>query len=130
MPLAEAIRKRGFRRWYERQLYESHAHLITGLLCLITMAVAVEMIEFRRSVGGLLALVAVAAAGGGLCVYAWRQFTQRLALAEYLAARATCQACRVYGRFEVLAATPAPESPGGCVLHVRCRNCGHEWAMA
>jgi hypothetical protein len=38
--LDEAIRKRGFRRWYERQLCESHAHLVTGLLSLIMMAIA------------------------------------------------------------------------------------------
>ena len=40
MPLDEAIRKRGFRRWYERQLCDGHAHLVTGLLSLITMAIA------------------------------------------------------------------------------------------
>jgi hypothetical protein len=129
MPIPDAIRKRGFRRWYERQLYESHAHLITGLLCLIAMAVAVEMIEFRKSIGGLLALVAIAAAGCGLCLYTWLRFTQRLALAEYLAARATCAGCNAYGRFEVLAANPELASPAGCVLEVRCRNCGHEWRI-
>ena len=130
MPLHEAIRKRGFRRWYERQLYEGHAHLVTGLLCLIAMAVAIEMIEFRKSVGGLVTLIAIAGAGCGLCLYAWRQFTRALALAEYLAARATCSGCRHYGRFAILASRPAAESPAGCILDVRCRNCGHEWAIA
>jgi hypothetical protein len=60
MPLDEAIRKRGFRRWHERQLYESHAHLVTGLLSLIMMAIAIEMIEFRASAAGLVALVTIA----------------------------------------------------------------------
>jgi len=40
MPLDEAIRKRGLRRWYERQLCDGHAHLVTGLLSLITIAIA------------------------------------------------------------------------------------------
>jgi len=130
MRIDEAIRKRGFRRWYERQLYESHAHLVTGLLCLITMAVAVEMIEFRRSLVDALTLVAVAAVGCGLCVYAWRRFTHILALAEYMAARATCKSCHSYARFEVLASRPVLDTPAGCMLEVRCRRCGHEWMIA
>jgi hypothetical protein len=129
-PIDQAIRKRGFRRWYERQLYESHAHLVTGLLSLIGMAVTVEMVEFRKTVDGFLTLVAVAAAGGGLCLFTWRQFTRRLALAEYVAARATCKACGAYGRFEIQGSRPAAQSPAGCVLEVRCRACSHEWPIA
>lgn len=129
MPLDEAIRKRGFRRWYERQLYESHAHLLTGFLSLIMMALAVEMIEFRSSAAGLVALVAVAAAGCGLCIFAWRQFTRLLFRAEYLAERATCAGCRVYGRFDVVAAKGVADSLTGCMLDVRCRQCGHVWRI-
>ena len=49
MGLADAIRRRGFRRWYERQLIEGHAYLVTGLLSLIMMAISIEMIDFRHS---------------------------------------------------------------------------------
>ncbi len=127
--LADAIRARGFRRWYERQLYESHAHLLTGLLSLIMMAIALEMIEFRKSASHLLLLVAIGVAGSCLCVFAWRRFTFQLSLAEYLAGHATCAACRCYGRLEVLGAHAADDSPAGCVLEVRCRQCGHEWTI-
>jgi hypothetical protein len=129
MLLDEAIRRRGFRRWYERQLYESHAHLVTGFLSLIMMAVAIEMIEFRGSAAGLVALVAIAVVGCGLCLYAWRQFTRLLFRAEHLAERATCAGCREYARFDIVAAKDAPESPAGCTLDVRCRRCGHAWTI-
>ena len=129
MLLDEAISKRGFRRWYERQLYQSHALLVTGLLSLIMMAIAIEMIEFRRTAAGLLALVSIAAVGGGLCLYAWRRFTDLLFRAEYLAERATCAACKVYGRFDILSAKEAADSPAGCSLDVRCRACGHAWSI-
>jgi len=129
MPLDEAIRKRGFRRWYERQLYESHAHRVTGFLSLVMMAIATEMTEFRASAAGLLALVAIATAGCGLCLFAWRQFTRLRARAEYLAEPATCAGCRVYARFDVVAAKEAPGSLTGCTLDVRWRKCGRAWTI-
>ena len=129
MSLADAIRARGFRRWYERQLYESHAHLLTGLLSLIMMALALEMIEFRKSAASLLLLVTIGIAGCGLCIFTWRKFTYLLFRAEYLAERATCGACRGYGRFEVVVAREVPESITGCSLQVRCRQCSHEWTI-
>jgi hypothetical protein len=129
VPLADAIRKRGFRRWYERQLYESHAHLLTGLLSLIMMGVALEMIQFRGSVMALAALVAIGLAGCLLCVFAWRQFTHLLFRAEYVAERATCATCANYGRFEILSAREVRDSLTGCALHVRCRQCRHEWTI-
>jgi hypothetical protein len=129
MPLDEAIRKRGFRRWYERQLYQGHAHLITGFLSLIMMALALEMIEFRGSAAGLIALVSIAIVGCGLCLFTWRQFTWLLFRAEYLAERATCAGCGEYARFDVVASKDAPESLTGCTLDVRCRKCSHSWTI-
>jgi hypothetical protein len=125
----EAIRARGFRRWYEQQLYESFAYMITGFASLVMMAIALEAIEWRRSAAGLLALITVAVVGGGLCVFAWRRFHRLLHRAEYLAERATCAGCGVYARFEVLGARDDPQSPAGCALDVRCRGCGCEWTI-
>jgi hypothetical protein len=130
LSLEEAIRARGFRRWYERQLYESHAHLLTGLLSLLMMAVALEMIEYRGSAAGFAMLVAIAVAGCGLCIFAWRRFTYLLFRAEYLAARATCKACGGYGRFEVIRSRESSDSVAGCELGVRCRQCRHEWTIS
>jgi hypothetical protein len=129
MRLDEAIRRRGFRRWYERQLYESHAYLVTGLLALIMMAIALEVIAFRQSAAGFLALLAIGAAGGATCVFAWRRFTAMLGYAEYVAEQAVCPACHVFARFSIDRAADAPDSPTGCTLDVRCRACGHPWTI-
>lgn len=129
MAIDDALRQRGFRRWYERQLIESHAYLVTGFLALIMMAVALEVIEFRSSAANLLFLVAVASAGGGVCVVAWRRFNETLFRAEALAEQAVCPACGTYGRFEVVSAHDSPDTLSGRVVHVRCRNCAHDWRI-
>ncbi len=130
MRLDDAIRRDGFRRWYERQLYEGHAYLVTGFLALIMMAIALEVIAFRDSAVGLVALIAIGAAGGALCVFAWRRFTVLLGRAEYVAERAVCPACRVYAKFTIEHAGDAPDTVCGCTLAVRCRSCGHGWTIA
>jgi len=40
--LAEGIRKTGFRRWYERQLIESHLYFVTAVLSLIVVGAGLE----------------------------------------------------------------------------------------
>lgn len=130
MGLPDAIRRRGFRRWHERQLIEGHAYLVTGLLALIMMAIAIEMIDFRQSAQGLIALLLVGAAGSALTLYAWRQFTFLLARAEYLAERATCSSCRTYARFAIDRVDANPQAVAGCTLHVQCRKCGYRWSIA
>jgi hypothetical protein len=124
------IGARGFRRWYERQLIDGFAWLVTGVLSLIMMAIAIEMLEFRATAGGLLSLTAIATAGGGLCVVSWLRFHQLLSRAEYLAEQATCSGCRAYGRFNVVASKEFADAPAGCAIDVRCRACGKEWTIA
>ena len=130
MRIDEGIRRRGFRRWYERQLYEACAFLVTGLLALVMMAIALESLGARKSLDGLLVLLAIGAAGGAICVVAWRKFTFLLFRAEYVAERATCPACRVYARFAIDAVDDAAEAVPGCTLHVQCRACAHRWSIS
>ena len=129
MPLDDAFRHRGFRRWYERQLIESHAWLVTALLALIMMAVALEALEFDSRFANVVALVIVALAGGGLVLFAWQRFVRLMARAESLAGQAVCTECRAYGRFEVLNARDSAEAISGRWIRVRCRSCAHEWQM-
>ena len=129
MSVDDAVRERGFRRWYERQLIESHAYLVTGLLSLFMMAIAIEMIEFRESVSNAIMLAAVAAVGGWLTLFAWKQFSRLLFRAEALAEQAVCAQCATYGRFEVLDARDASDSVTGRSFCVRCRKCQYEWRM-
>jgi hypothetical protein len=128
MRFDEALRQRGFRRWYQRQLIEGHAYLVTGILSLIMMGVALETIAFRESLVNALVLALVACAGGWLFIFGNR-FKGLMSTAETLAEQATCTECRTYGRFEVLDARDSLEAPTGRALTVRCRRCEHCWKM-
>ena len=55
---ADAIRKLGFKKWYERQLIESHVYLVTCFLCLILVVAVLEGFSFRAP--GLQPLVTLA----------------------------------------------------------------------
>src|SRR5688500_2468349 len=99
MSIEDAVRKRGFRQWYERQLIEGHAYLVTGLLSLLMTALALETIGFRASIVNSIALALVAAIGAWLSLFAWKQFTKRLSCAQTLAEQAVCGECRTYDKF-------------------------------
>ena len=129
MRLDESLRQRGFRRWYERQLIEGHAYLVTGVLSLIMMAIALETIAFRESIAAALALTLIAGAGGWLFIFAWNRFRGLLTSAEALAEQAVCKQCSVYGRFDILESRHCADAATGYAMHVRCRNCAHEWQM-
>jgi hypothetical protein len=129
MAFDDALRAGGFRRWYERQLIESHAWLVTGFLALIMMAIALEVVEFRETRGGFLLLVVIALSGAALCAVAWKRFTRQLFCAEAMAEQAVCARCETYGRFAVIDAHADPAKISGRAVHVRCRHCGHDWTM-
>ncbi len=46
------IQRYGFRRWYERQLIESHAYLALGFVALIMMLAGVEVMGDMKSSTG------------------------------------------------------------------------------
>ncbi len=133
--IGEDIRRRGFRRWYERQLIESHAYLLTAFLSLILLLAGFEAMDaLRGSPAYYVAVVAVAAAAGTLMWVAWKRFTVLLARAELFAESASCPRCRAWGKFEVLAAEPEsaddpPEAGRPHWLRVRCRRCGEQWRL-
>ena len=63
MEPAAGIRKLGFKRWFERQLIESHVYLATVFLCLILVIVVFE--QLASSAGGLERTLMYAAMIGG-----------------------------------------------------------------
>ena len=73
MQIGKDIARLGFRRWYERQLVESHAYLVGAFLALILLLAGFEALE-HRSLLVTTILVVVAAAAGTFCVVAWRRF--------------------------------------------------------
>jgi hypothetical protein len=133
--IAEQIRKRGFRRWYERQLIESHAYLLTSFLALILLLAGYEALgALRGSPNYYFALVGVSAGAGTLTWVAWKRFTVLLARAELFASSAACPGCQAWGAIEVIAAESAsrddpPEAGRPHWLRVRCRKCGEQWRM-
>lgn len=136
MASLDRIRTDGFRRWYERQLIECHAWLVSWFLALILLVSGLELAgkAASRLTGVLLAL-----AGLAVTVYSWRRYRLLLEIAERLGEQAVCPGCENYAKFRVVASGPAPlpdggdpvlENHGGGVwLRARCRMCGDEWTL-
>ena len=121
MEPARSIARLGFRRWYERRLIESHAWLVTALLCAIVIALSLELLSFERHFlawAGTAGVVFVAAL---IVWHGVRRFLHILSEAERLAGQSTCGACKRYGLFSVIAESPR--------MTVRCRKCAHEWTF-
>jgi hypothetical protein len=135
MKLAEDIRRLGFRRWYERQLVESHAYLVTAFLALILLLAGIESLDYlKRSLLFYGVVIVAAAAAGTLTFIAWRRFITLLQRAELFAGGAECTQCKAWGAFEVIGAEAAGddepvEAGRPHWIRVKCRKCGHDWRL-
>jgi hypothetical protein len=145
MKLQEGIRTHGFRKWYERELLQSHAHLVLAFACAIGLVAAFEAAwRFRGTMDQLTDGVAgIVCAAVGL--WALRRYLYLLHHAEAAANQADCPQCKAYGRLEVAAEPAAPNhavarppsgpspdnQPGDALLPVavRCRQCQHRWTI-
>jgi len=133
----DRIRTDGFRRWYERQLIECHAWLVTWFLGVILLVSGLEVAGAgsRSRVLGVILLLS----GLAITVFSWKRYHLLLEVAERLGEQATCPECETYARFAIKSSGPAPlpdggdpalENHGGGVwLLARCRKCGNEWTM-
>jgi hypothetical protein len=118
---ARSIERLGFKRWYERQLLESHAWLVSCILCALAIAATLEVTGFRlTSFAGFVAFGFVYAAGL-LCWHSLKRYRTIMQQAERLSEQSTCKACRSYAAFSIIAAQPR--------MSVRCRKCAHEWTL-
>ncbi|MBK9520400.1 MAG: hypothetical protein IPO13_01990 [Rhodocyclaceae bacterium] len=137
MAALDRIRTDGFRRWYERQLIECHAWLVTWFLGVILLVSGLEVAGAgsRSRVLGVILLLS----GLAITVFSWKRYHLLLEVAERLGEQATCTGCETYARFSIKSSGPAPlpdggdpalENHGGGVwLLARCRKCGNEWTM-
>ncbi len=125
MGLAEGIRKRGFRKWYERELIQSHGHLLLTVMCSIGLLATVEVHQrgapLSEQLVDLGTLLMFAAVG----LWSLRRYLYLLTHAEAVANQAVCPQCQTYGRFSLTAADLARQQ-----VTVRCRQCEHEWPIA
>ncbi len=135
MKIAEDMRRLGFRRWYERQLIESHAYLVTAFLALILMLAGIESLDYLRgSPMYYVAFIGGAAAAGMLMFITWRRFITLLGRAELFAAGADCPQCKLWGRFDVIGAEAVTdddpvEAGRPHWVRVKCRRCGADWRL-
>ena len=123
LPLAEGIRKVGFRKWYERELLSSHAHMVLALLATVAMLASFEAIRggtISEKLMDILFVIVCAVIG----LWALRRYLFLLMHAEEVANQATCPTCQEYGRFEVV-----DEDRRYQRTRVRCRKCTGLWQI-
>lgn len=122
MRLADGIRKLGFRKWYERELLQSHGHMALTLLCTIGIMGALEASSGSRSQGDRISdmLTMLLCAGAGL--WSLRRYLYLLAHAEAIANQADCPQCGTYARLRLV-------GTDGSRVRVGCRQCSHEWLI-
>jgi hypothetical protein len=122
--LVESFKSIGFRKWYERQLLSSHAHMVLAFLSVIALIGSME--AFRTSQGDTqlanVMFVLVCAAIGG---WALRRYLFLLLRAEQAANQASCPDCGDYGRFRVVGQRPRLQE-----IDVRCRKCSRDWIFS
>lgn len=126
MQVAHYIRERGFRRWYERQLIESHAWLVTALLAALMALAGVEALSVREGWLEFAWSGAVAALGTWLALQAFVRYRQNMLLAGFVCDQASCAGC---GRYGFRAAEGEPPLARPLRLQALCRRCGHRWQV-
>ena len=134
MEPATGIRKLGFKRWFERELIESHAYLVTLFLCLVLVIALFEHLSSRTGGFDRVLMYASMLAGGAIGIFSLNRYIAILFRALRLSRRAICENCGAYSRFSVLDSGRADieEESGrdGTWLKLSCSGCGHEWTMS
>jgi hypothetical protein len=124
MSLGDGIRKHGFRKWYERELLQSHAHLVLTFLCAIGLFAAFEALGRFRSYSDQLFNIAAVFGLGAVGIWALRRYLYLLMHAETLAHQAECPRCRTYARFKLVDGSGSDDE-----LDVQCNKCEHRWRI-
>ena len=124
MELADRIREKGFRKWYEGELLSGHAHLVLCFLCVVGVVAAFKAASRAQSLTERAydGMVVVACAAAGL--WALRRYLYRMTRAEAIAQQADCPQCGTYARF-----TLVQSDPGQRWVRVCCRQCSREWQI-
>ena len=120
MEPARSIGKLGFKKWYERQLLEAHAWLVSCLLCGFAVFALLEGLDFARAAEAVLRAVLMLAASF-VCWVSLQRYAALMLRAWRLAQRSTCPSCGAYAAFRVIGESPR--------IAVHCRKCDHEWIL-
>lgn len=121
--LSDGIRRVGFRKWYERELLSSHAHLVLALLSMIGMVASIEAFTeaslAEKVMDGLFVIVCAV-----IGLWSLRRYLYRMMRAEGVAHQASCGDCGSYGRFKVVGPDLRPGETQVC-----CNKCAHQWTI-
>ena len=121
--LADGVSRIGFRKWYERQLLTSHAHMVLAVLAVIGLLGSFEAL--REGSGDERAMnVVFVLLCAGIGLWALRRYLFLLNRAEDVANQASCGDCGEYGRFRVV-----PGAAAGST-EVCCHRYGHRWTIS
>lgn len=120
----DKVKRLGFRKWYERQLLSSHAHMVLAFLSVIALIGSMEAYHGARGDGQLanvFTMVVCAAIGA----WAMGRYVALLMRAEHAANQASCPDCGEYGRFRVVGHRPRLQE-----MDVSCRKCARDWVIS
>jgi len=133
MRLDDAIRRRLFRKWYERELLSSHAHMVLTFLCGVGIFAAIEAFGQTDSTADRLVDVVAILVCTAVALWAMRRYLYLLNHAEFVASQAECPRCHTYARFNLVEPGSGSNEPGPelqpRLLHVACRQCEHRWTI-
>lgn len=125
-PLADGIRRLGFRKWYERELLSSHAHMTLAILAAVAMLASFEAFQGSSPVDKLVNTGFVVASAG-IALWSLRRYLFLLMHAEELANQANCAGCQAYGQLQLIEEPAMRHTPG--LVPVCCKRCGFRWNL-
>jgi hypothetical protein len=124
--LPEGIRRFGFRKWYERELLSSHAHMALALVSAVALIASFEAFK-GGSWGEKLMDTAFVLICASVSLWALRRYLYLLMHAEEMANQANCGQCKAYGL--LLLDKVRPSEPATRLVPVCCKRCGFRWNM-
>lgn len=125
MDVRQRIRRYGLRKWYERELIQSHAHLVLLLLCTLALLASAEVYASSMPLADQVMVGSCAVVSAALGLWALRRYLYLLSHAEHVADQAVCPRCSTYARLDLRDDAGSKDA----LLQVRCRHCGEDWSI-
>lgn len=125
--LADGIQRVGFRKWYERELLSSHAHMALALVAAVAMMASFEAFH-GASAGEKILNTGFVLLCAAVTLWAMRRYLYLLMHAEELANQANCGQCEAYGLLKLQDAQDRrPQAQR--LVPVCCKRCGFQWNL-
>lgn len=125
--LADGIRRVGFRKWYERELLSSHAHMALALISAVAMMASFEAFQ-GASTGEKFMNTGFVLVSAAIALWSMRRYFYLLMHAEEMANQANCPQCQAYGQLQ-LQDPQDRRHPDRQLVPVCCKRCGFRWNL-